>query len=76
MPVFDGHDLLLRLWRAGPRNVERPWIEGDGAGHLNLLRRRRGGFAGGLFAIYVPAGGPGGHACTTAPPTPSRRGPG
>lgn len=56
LPVFDGHnDLLLRLWRAGPEAVPRLWREGDGAGHLDLPRMRRGGFAGGLFAIYVPS---------------------
>jgi membrane dipeptidase len=55
--VFDGHnDLLLRLWRAGPNAADRLWLEGDGKGHLDLPRMRRGGFAGGLFAIYVPSG--------------------
>ncbi len=54
-PVFDGHnDLLLRLWRAGPDAADRLWLEGDGSGHLDLPRMRAGGFAGGLFAIYVP----------------------
>ena len=55
-PVFDGHnDLLLRLWRAEPEDRDRLWLEGDGEGHLDLPRMRRGGFAGGLFAIYVPS---------------------
>ena len=31
------------------------WLEGDGQGHLDLPRMRRGGFGGGLFAIYVPS---------------------
>jgi membrane dipeptidase len=56
IPVFDGHnDLLLRLWRAEPEDRDRLWLEGDGEGHLDLPRMRRGGFAGGLFAIYVPS---------------------
>ena len=56
IPVFDGHnDLLLRLWRAAPAARDRLWLEGDGEGHLDLPRMRRGGFAGGLFAIYVPS---------------------
>ena len=53
--VFDGHnDFLLRLLR-NPDARERLWLEGDGAGHLDLPRMRRGGFAGGFFAIYVPS---------------------
>jgi membrane dipeptidase len=56
LPVFDGHnDLLLRLWRAAPGDRDRLWLEGDGTGHLDLPRMQRGGFAGGLFAIYVPS---------------------
>lgn len=55
-PVFDGHnDLLLRLWRAQPADRDRLWLTGDGAGHLDLPRMRRGGFAGGFFAIYIPS---------------------
>ena len=54
-PVFDGHnDFLLRLLR-DPARRERIWLEGDGEGHLDLPRMRRGGFAGGLFAIWVPS---------------------
>lgn len=55
-PVFDGHnDLLLRLWRADPAERDRLWLEGDGQGHLDLARMRKGGFAGGFFAIYIPS---------------------
>ncbi|THD82984.1 membrane dipeptidase [Aliigemmobacter aestuarii] len=55
MPVFDGHnDILLRLLLA-PDNRRRIWIEGEGQGHLDLPRMRAGGFAGGMFAIYVPS---------------------
>lgn len=55
-PVFDGHnDLLSRLHKSGPDAVDRLWLEGDGQGHLDLPRMRRGGFAGGLFAIYAPS---------------------
>jgi membrane dipeptidase len=54
--IFDGHnDLLLRLWRAEPHLRDRMWLEGDGQGHLDLPRMRKGGFGGGLFAIYVPS---------------------
>jgi membrane dipeptidase len=70
IPVFDGHnDLLLRLWRAGAA-ADRLWLEGDGAGHLDLPRMRAGGFMGGLFAIYVPSEGDFGDidALMDAPP--------
>ena len=52
IPVFDGHnDVLLQLWQAQDRS-------GAGfftglAGHLDLAKCRAGGFAGGMFAIWV-----------------------
>jgi membrane dipeptidase len=53
--VFDGHnDFLMRLWQ-DPWRRDHLWREGDGTGHLDLPRMRRGGFAGGMFAIYVPS---------------------
>lgn len=54
IPFFDGHnDFLLRLMRsAAPR--EETWLGSTGAGHLDLARMKRAGFAGGLFAIFVP----------------------
>lgn len=53
--VFDGHnDILLRLQLA-PARREAIWLTGEGKGHLDLPRMRKGGFAGGLFAIYVPS---------------------
>ncbi|ESR22443.1 dipeptidase [Lutibaculum baratangense] len=55
MPVFDGHnDVLLRLWRQGPVGAEERFLNGEVTGHLDLPRIRKGGFAGGLFAIFVP----------------------
>ena len=55
LPIFDGHnDLLLRLYRKDPADAARMLLEGDGSGHLDLPRMRRGGFVGGLFAIFVP----------------------
>jgi membrane dipeptidase len=54
MPVFDGHnDFLLRLWTDRPHR-RRLWLERNAQGHLDLPRMREGGFAGGLFAIFVP----------------------
>lgn len=53
VPVFDGHnDLLLHLFRAGD-DAGDAFIAGRD-GHLDLAKCRAGGFAGGLFAIYVP----------------------
>jgi len=53
--VFDGHnDILLRLWNAPDRRDE-VFLTGEGKWHLDLPRMRAGGFAGGLFAIYVPS---------------------
>lgn len=59
IPFFDGHnDFLLRLMKTlTPR--EQTWL-GDGAdGHLDLTRMKAAGFAGGLFAIFVPPQGDG-----------------
>lgn len=54
-PIFDGHnDVLLRLFKKVAPDPERQFIEGDGAGHLDLPRMRAGGFGGGLFAVFVP----------------------
>jgi len=56
-PVFDGHnDILLRLWNA-PERREDIWLMGEGKGHLDLPRMKASGFAGGMFAIYVPSPG-------------------
>lgn len=53
--VFDGHnDLLLRLWQDQARRDEI-FLTGEGKGHLDLPRMKAGGFAGGLFAIYIPS---------------------
>ena len=56
MPFFDGHnDVLLRLYRRGGTDGPRAFLEGGGKGHLDLPMARQGGFAGGLFAIFVPS---------------------
>ena len=60
IPFFDGHnDFLLRLMKS-PTPREDLWLGQTGQGHLDLDRMRKGGFAGGFFAIFVPpaAGGP------------------
>jgi membrane dipeptidase len=56
VPIFDGHnDVLLRLYRRGGTDAPRAFLEGDAKGHLDLPMARQGGFAGGLFAIFVPS---------------------
>jgi membrane dipeptidase len=55
VPVFDGHnDMLLRLHKAEAANVESLFIEGSPTGHIDLPRARKGGLAGGMFAIFPP----------------------
>jgi len=52
--VLDGHnDSLLRLHRAGG-GIESFVEGGDDEAHLDVPRARRGGFGGGLFAVFVP----------------------
>lgn len=54
-PIFDGHnDVLLQLWRAGGPSAATLFTTGRD-GHLDLPRARRGGLAGGFFAIYAPS---------------------
>jgi membrane dipeptidase len=51
-PVFDGHnDTLLRLYQS---ENGRDFFQESTHGHLDLPRARRGGFAGGFFAIFTP----------------------
>ena len=53
IPVFDGHnDVLMKLMApdAAPSFFERNTV-----GHLDLPRAREGGFAGGMFAVFVEA---------------------
>jgi membrane dipeptidase len=56
VPIFDGHnDVLSRLYRRGGRDAPRTFLEGGAEGHLDLPKAHKGGFAGGLFAIFVPS---------------------
>jgi membrane dipeptidase len=53
IPIFDGHnDVLLRLHLHGGADAVAAFLKGD-KGHLDLPKARKGGFAGGLFAIFV-----------------------
>lgn len=53
MRVFDGHnDALSRVARTGPGAADG-FLAGDGSGHLDLPRARRGGLGGGCFAVFT-----------------------
>jgi membrane dipeptidase len=55
IPIFDGHnDVLLRLHMRGGVDAAAAFLKGEDKGHLDLPKARKGGFAGGLFAIFVP----------------------
>lgn len=55
LPVFDGHnDIVLKIAAAGAAR-DRLWLQGEGAGHLDLPRMLASGFAGGFFAVYIPS---------------------
>ncbi|MEW5290565.1 dipeptidase [Erwinia papayae] len=57
-PVFDGHnDLLMRLWLSQHDDPVTAFLNGLSVGQMDLPRMRQGGFAGGLFAAYVPSEG-------------------
>jgi membrane dipeptidase len=52
VPFIDGHnDVLLELRLRG--EGARPFLSRRDEGHLDLVRAGEGGFAGGLFAVFV-----------------------
>jgi membrane dipeptidase len=67
LPIIDGHnDVLSRLLEAeranqgqmsatGTHSATRGFFERGDQGHIDLPRAQEGGFAGGLFSIYVSA---------------------
>ena len=67
LQILDGHnDVLSKLLEAeqlsarsagsaGERATGRPFFERSDQGHIDLPRAREGGFAGGLFSIFVAA---------------------
>ena len=56
VPIFDGHnDVLLRLYRRGGTDAARAFLAGEAKGQLDFPMAQQGGFAGGLFAIFVPS---------------------
>lgn len=56
--VFDGHnDMLLRLYSMAESEAAEAFMQGRADGHLDLPRMDKGGFGGGLFAVFVPSAG-------------------
>ena len=54
-PIFDGHnDILSKLVLAG-HNDPLARFRSDPNAAIDATRARRGGFAGGLFALWVPS---------------------
>lgn len=52
--IFDGHnDTLLRFYQDDDVTYKDFLREMDG-GHIDLVRARKGGFAGGVFAVWTP----------------------
>ncbi len=63
IPIFDGHnDMLLRLYLRGGTDGPQKFLDGEDTGHLDLPKALQGGFAGGLFAVFVPSLGKVGRA--------------
>jgi membrane dipeptidase len=56
LAVFDGHNDVLQSIYLPKDGKPRPFFELNEKGHLDLPRMRKGGFAGGFFAIFVPSG--------------------
>jgi membrane dipeptidase len=56
IPIVDGHnDTLLRLHLFAGEYAVTKFLQGEENGHLDLPKAHMGGFAGGLFAIFVPS---------------------
>ena len=55
IPIFDGHnDVLLRLYKRASAEAVTAFLDCEEKGQLDLAKARQGGFAGGLFAMFVP----------------------
>ena len=50
IPVFDGHNDTIMLMIDEPR----PMNQESDQGHFDLPRAEKGGFTGGMFAVFIP----------------------
>jgi membrane dipeptidase len=70
VPIFDGHnDVLLRLYLRGGTDGPRAFLDGQAKGHLDFPKALEGGFAGGLFAVFVPSTGKAGSSTGDTSPS-------
>ncbi|MFT6657326.1 dipeptidase [Maritalea sp.] len=55
VPIFDGHnDILLKLIEECADNAVEAFFQPRKGQHIDLLSAQKGGFAGGLFAMFIP----------------------
>jgi len=53
--IFDGHnDILLKLIEECPDNSVEAFFSPRDGQHIDLKSAQKGGFAGGLFAMFIP----------------------
>ncbi len=62
LPIFDGHNDTIT------QTAVRPFLQESEEGHLDLPRARQGGFAGGLFAVFINAKSYQYPDCSAEPP--------
>lgn len=77
IPIFDGHNDTLLKFHMGKRAGES-FFDRSEEGHIDFVRAKEGGFAGGFFAIFSPTEGfdlkehlvesDGGHHVPLCPP--------
>jgi len=53
-PIFDGHNDLLHALAMPDRGKNRSFFQESNIGHLHLPRSKKGNFAAGFFAIFIP----------------------
>lgn len=57
IPVFDGHNDAIQTLAPFAEPDLRRFLDGGAADHVDLPRARKGGFAGGMFAISASSPG-------------------
>jgi len=54
-PIFDGHnDILLKLLEECPEDPAKAFFSPRKGQHIDLQSAQKGGFIGGLFAMFIP----------------------
>ncbi len=54
-PIFDGHnDILLKLLEECPNDPAKAFFTPRKGQHIDLQSAQKGGFIGGLFAMFIP----------------------